>query len=164
VRLACGHMCAGCFGHSECPPCLDCLPDPQPFCSICWVEELRAGPCLKLGSPILLCPAAFTCPLRPAALAASARMRVICGSTLAGVYVLVCVCCMRALLCSLERVVCGYLAHLARILACYSLAHTSNVGSRAHLLTRQCLAHLARIITACCAAARFARVPTLHPA
>eukprot|EP00485_Elphidium_margaritaceum_P006820 CAMPEP_0202698210 /NCGR_PEP_ID=MMETSP1385-20130828/11478_1 /ASSEMBLY_ACC=CAM_ASM_000861 /TAXON_ID=933848 /ORGANISM="Elphidium margaritaceum" /LENGTH=810 /DNA_ID=CAMNT_0049354861 /DNA_START=95 /DNA_END=2527 /DNA_ORIENTATION=+ len=53
--LPCGHNCIGLRGH-DCIPCLSpkCLPKnadltDEEFCNICWVDPLRAAPCVKLG-------------------------------------------------------------------------------------------------------------------
>jgi len=48
LKLPCGHRCSGVFGESECPPCLECAEQADEFCNICWTEELRAAPCLRL--------------------------------------------------------------------------------------------------------------------
>eukprot|EP01084_Bolivina_argentea_P011645 21770_1 len=52
----CGHNCIGLMGH-ECIPCLNekCLSkqaaaelNEEEYCNICWVDPLRAAPCVKL--------------------------------------------------------------------------------------------------------------------
>ena len=48
VKLKCGHRCLGILLESECPPCLECADQADDFCNICWTEELRAAPCLRL--------------------------------------------------------------------------------------------------------------------
>jgi len=54
LPLPCGHHCYGIRGESACIPCLhpDCarsLPQvASDFCSICYVEELGAAPCIQL--------------------------------------------------------------------------------------------------------------------
>jgi len=54
VHSECGHNCIGLMGH-ECIECLDreCQPKGAPltddeFCNICWVDPLRAAPCVEL--------------------------------------------------------------------------------------------------------------------
>ena len=54
--LACTHKCGGCKGEKSCLPCLheDCDNEAAPFhgsdfCSICWVEDLQAAPCVLLA-------------------------------------------------------------------------------------------------------------------
>ena len=54
-HLACGHPCPGIMDESECPPCLvdNCLRSTMgkvgtSWCSICYIEELRAAPCIVL--------------------------------------------------------------------------------------------------------------------
>ena len=71
--LACGHPCRGFFGEKQCLPCLneDCAEKARQeakeqgiknspntvlegitedsFCTICWISELSAEPCVKLG-------------------------------------------------------------------------------------------------------------------
>mmetsp|Transcript_24731 Transcript_24731/g.38840 ORF Transcript_24731/g.38840 Transcript_24731/m.38840 type:complete len:435 (+) Transcript_24731:337-1641(+) len=49
VHRHCKHPCLGVFGESKCPPCLTCEGLDTEFCNICWVEELRAAPCVKLA-------------------------------------------------------------------------------------------------------------------
>lgn len=48
VKLSCGHRCLGTFGERVCAPCLECADQADEFCNICWTEELRAAPCLRL--------------------------------------------------------------------------------------------------------------------
>merc|ERR1719204_180250 len=54
LKHPCGHNCIGLMGH-ECIPCLDpeCCPPSadvtdEDFCNICWVDPLRAAPCVEL--------------------------------------------------------------------------------------------------------------------
>eukprot|EP00002_Diphylleia_rotans_P039326 TRINITY_DN9099_c0_g1_i2.p1 TRINITY_DN9099_c0_g1~~TRINITY_DN9099_c0_g1_i2.p1 ORF type:complete len:433 (+),score=56.03 TRINITY_DN9099_c0_g1_i2:220-1518(+) len=49
----CGHRCIGIKGEKHCIPCMNdtCCKDgsiDSDFCNICWVEELRQGPCIRL--------------------------------------------------------------------------------------------------------------------
>lgn len=50
----CGHKCIGVRGEKTCPPCIheDCVGNEDlnddEFCNICWVDALKAAPCLKL--------------------------------------------------------------------------------------------------------------------
>ena len=48
VKLMCGHQCLGVFGESQCAPCLECADRADEFCNICWTEELRGAPCIRL--------------------------------------------------------------------------------------------------------------------
>jgi hypothetical protein len=48
VKLKCGHRCLGILFESKCPPCLECTGHAEEFCNICWTEELRAAPCIRL--------------------------------------------------------------------------------------------------------------------
>lgn len=61
VKLSCGHRCLGTFGESECAACLECANQADEFCNICWTEELRAAPCLRLrfAAPFPPFPAFF---------------------------------------------------------------------------------------------------------
>jgi len=54
VHSECGHPCIGLMG-DKCLPCLNpkCVPknadlNDEEYCNICWVEPLRASPCIKL--------------------------------------------------------------------------------------------------------------------
>jgi len=54
LKHPCGHNCIGLMGH-ECIPCLDvkCAKkgdlNDEEYCNICWVDPLRAAPCVKLN-------------------------------------------------------------------------------------------------------------------
>jgi len=80
LTLSCGHRCLGTFAESECAPCLECAEQADDFCNICWTEELRAAPCLRLRFSSVLAvltrtlhipaaPLPTTLPLRNIALA-----------------------------------------------------------------------------------------------
>ena len=55
--LECGHACCGFRGEASCLPCLNekcCEDNPEligqkgdDYCSICYVEALTAGPCIR---------------------------------------------------------------------------------------------------------------------
>mmetsp|Transcript_12589 Transcript_12589/g.43889 ORF Transcript_12589/g.43889 Transcript_12589/m.43889 type:complete len:338 (+) Transcript_12589:217-1230(+) len=47
-RLTCGHNCDGIAREKRCLPCLTCNDKGAEFCNLCWIEDLRAAPCVQL--------------------------------------------------------------------------------------------------------------------
>ena len=53
-RLGCGCACYGLEGETDCPPCLEHqLAVADAVCCICYLDALRAAPCIQLSAPCL---------------------------------------------------------------------------------------------------------------